>query len=142
MLKRSSAPEPSWRATANGLEGAAAQFTDTVMVLDEFGTVDARDAAQAVPARGEHEDAGGRREHPQGDQPEIPSPAGPRAPRPVTGPLMGPMMGRVKGPLRGPVMGTVTNGPFGRIPLRRLGREHALEPLSQGVGHSGGRDGG
>jgi putative DNA primase/helicase len=37
----------AWRATANGLEGAAAQFTDTVMVLDELGMVDARDAQQA-----------------------------------------------------------------------------------------------
>jgi uncharacterized protein (DUF927 family) len=37
----------AWRATANGLEGAAAQFTDTVMVLDELGIVDARDAGQA-----------------------------------------------------------------------------------------------
>jgi uncharacterized protein (DUF927 family) len=38
----------AWRATANGLEGAAAQSTDTVMVLDELGMVDARDAAQAL----------------------------------------------------------------------------------------------
>ncbi|MEI8154810.1 MAG: DUF927 domain-containing protein, partial [Hyphomicrobiales bacterium] len=38
----------AWRATANGLEGAAAQSTDTVMVLDELGVVDARDAAQAL----------------------------------------------------------------------------------------------
>lgn len=37
----------TWRATANGLEGAAAQYTDTVMVLDELGMVDPRDAAQA-----------------------------------------------------------------------------------------------
>jgi len=37
----------AWRATANGLEGAAAQSTDTVMVLDELGVVDGRDAAQA-----------------------------------------------------------------------------------------------
>jgi uncharacterized protein (DUF927 family) len=37
----------AWRATANGLEGAAAQSTDTVMVLDELSMVDARDAAQA-----------------------------------------------------------------------------------------------
>jgi putative DNA primase/helicase len=37
----------AWRATANGLEGAAAQSTDTVMVLDELGMVDPRDAAQA-----------------------------------------------------------------------------------------------
>jgi putative DNA primase/helicase len=37
----------AWRATANGLEGAAAQSTDTVMVLDELGVVDGRDASQA-----------------------------------------------------------------------------------------------
>jgi putative DNA primase/helicase len=37
----------AWRATANGLEGAAAQFTDTVMPLDELSVVDAREAAQA-----------------------------------------------------------------------------------------------
>jgi uncharacterized protein (DUF927 family) len=37
----------AWRATANGLEGAAVQSTDTFMVLDELGMVDARDAAQA-----------------------------------------------------------------------------------------------
>ena len=37
----------SWRATANGLEGAAASATDAILVLDEFGLVDARDA-QAV----------------------------------------------------------------------------------------------
>jgi putative DNA primase/helicase len=37
----------AWRATANGLEAAAAQSTDTVMVLDELGIVDAREAAQA-----------------------------------------------------------------------------------------------
>jgi len=38
----------AWRATANGLEGAAAQSTDTLMVLDELGVVDCRDAAQAL----------------------------------------------------------------------------------------------
>ena len=37
----------AWRATSNGLEGAAAQSSDTVMVLDELGMVDAREAAQA-----------------------------------------------------------------------------------------------
>jgi uncharacterized protein (DUF927 family) len=36
------------RGPANGLEGAAAQSTDTVMVLDELGMVDARDAAQSL----------------------------------------------------------------------------------------------
>ncbi len=38
----------AWRATANGLEGAAGQSTDTVMVLDELGMMDARDAAQSL----------------------------------------------------------------------------------------------
>ncbi len=38
----------AWRATANGLEAAAAQSTDTVMVLDELSMVDGRDAAQAL----------------------------------------------------------------------------------------------
>src|SRR5262249_40332841 len=38
----------AWRATANGLEGAAAQSTDTLMVLDELGVVEGRDAAQAL----------------------------------------------------------------------------------------------
>ena len=37
----------AWRATSNGLEGAAAQSSDTVMILDELGMVDAREAAQA-----------------------------------------------------------------------------------------------
>jgi putative DNA primase/helicase len=37
----------TWRATANGQEGAAAQSTDTVMVLDELGQLDSRDAQQA-----------------------------------------------------------------------------------------------
>ena len=37
----------AWRATSNGLEGAAAQSSDTVMMLDELGMVDAREAAQA-----------------------------------------------------------------------------------------------
>ena len=31
----------TWRATANGLEGTAAQSTDTVMMLDELGMADA-----------------------------------------------------------------------------------------------------
>jgi putative DNA primase/helicase len=38
----------AWRATANGLEGAAAGATDTALVLDELGVVEARDAAAAV----------------------------------------------------------------------------------------------
>jgi uncharacterized protein (DUF927 family) len=38
----------AWRATANGLEGAAASATDTCLVLDELGVVEARDAAAAV----------------------------------------------------------------------------------------------
>ena len=52
----------AWRATANGLEGAAAQSTDTVMVLDELGMVDARDAAQALYglANGEGKQRAGR----------------------------------------------------------------------------------
>lgn len=37
----------TWRATANGLEGAAAGATDTALVLDELGVVEARDAAAA-----------------------------------------------------------------------------------------------
>jgi putative DNA primase/helicase len=38
----------AWRATANGLEGAAASATDTALILDELGVVEARDAAAAV----------------------------------------------------------------------------------------------
>jgi uncharacterized protein (DUF927 family) len=38
----------AWRATANGLEGAAASATDTALVLDELGQVEARDAAAAM----------------------------------------------------------------------------------------------
>jgi putative DNA primase/helicase len=38
----------AWRATANGLEGAAASATDTCLVLDELGQVEARDAASAL----------------------------------------------------------------------------------------------
>ena len=38
----------AWRATANGLEGAAASATDTVLVLDELGMVEAREAAGAI----------------------------------------------------------------------------------------------
>lgn len=38
----------AWRATANGLEGAAASASDTVLVLDELGVVDARDAAASI----------------------------------------------------------------------------------------------
>jgi putative DNA primase/helicase len=34
----------AWRATANGLEGAAAGASDTILVLDELGVVDAREA--------------------------------------------------------------------------------------------------
>src|SRR5271166_1976754 len=40
----------SWRATANGLEGAAASATDTCLVLDELGVGEARDVAAAVYA--------------------------------------------------------------------------------------------
>lgn len=38
----------AWRATANGLEGAATSSTDTVLILDELGVVDARDAAAGL----------------------------------------------------------------------------------------------
>jgi uncharacterized protein (DUF927 family) len=38
----------SWRATANGLEGAAASATDTALILDEVGQVDARDMGAAL----------------------------------------------------------------------------------------------
>ena len=38
----------AWRATANGLEGAAASATDTALVLDELGVIEARDAAAAI----------------------------------------------------------------------------------------------
>ncbi len=38
----------SWRATANGLEGAAAGTTDTALILDELSVVEARDAAAAI----------------------------------------------------------------------------------------------
>ena len=38
----------AWRATANGLEGAAASASDTALVLDELGQVEAREAAAAL----------------------------------------------------------------------------------------------
>jgi uncharacterized protein (DUF927 family) len=38
----------SWRSTANGLEGVAAVTTDTVLVLDELGLMEARDFAGAL----------------------------------------------------------------------------------------------
>jgi uncharacterized protein (DUF927 family) len=38
----------SWRATANGLEAAAAVHTDTLLVLDELGVVEAREAGAAA----------------------------------------------------------------------------------------------
>lgn len=38
----------AWRATANGLEGAAASATDTALILDELGQVEARDAAATL----------------------------------------------------------------------------------------------
>ena len=34
----------SWRSTANALEATAALHTDTLLVLDELGVVDAREA--------------------------------------------------------------------------------------------------
>ena len=38
----------AWRATANGLEGAAASATDTVLVLDELGQIDPHEAQAAL----------------------------------------------------------------------------------------------
>ena len=38
----------SWRATANGLEGAAVLATDTSLVLDELGVIDSRELNAAV----------------------------------------------------------------------------------------------
>jgi putative DNA primase/helicase len=38
----------AWRATANGLEGAAAASTDTALILDELGQVDGRDLSAAL----------------------------------------------------------------------------------------------
>jgi uncharacterized protein (DUF927 family) len=38
----------SWRATSNGLEGAAACATDTVLILDELGQVDGRELVSAL----------------------------------------------------------------------------------------------
>jgi putative DNA primase/helicase len=40
----------SWRATANGLEGAAASATDTCLVLDELGVGNPREVADSVYA--------------------------------------------------------------------------------------------
>ena len=37
-----------WRSTANALEAAAAIHTDTLLVLDELGAVDAKEAALAI----------------------------------------------------------------------------------------------
>jgi hypothetical protein len=44
----------SWRATTDGLEGAAAGATDTVLILDDVGQVDAREmgAASCMLANG------------------------------------------------------------------------------------------
>ena len=38
----------AWRATANGLEGAAASASDTALILDELGQVEGREAAAAL----------------------------------------------------------------------------------------------
>src|SRR5207248_5407942 len=38
----------TWRATANGLEGAAAASSDGVLILDELGEADARAASEIV----------------------------------------------------------------------------------------------
>jgi putative DNA primase/helicase len=40
----------SWRATANGLEAAAASANDTLLVLDELGVLEAREAGAAIYA--------------------------------------------------------------------------------------------
>jgi putative DNA primase/helicase len=37
-----------WRATANALEGQAALHSDTVLVLDDFGQIEAREAGDAI----------------------------------------------------------------------------------------------
>jgi putative DNA primase/helicase len=42
----------SWRATANGLEGAAMLFNDGLLVLDEIGECDAREVGNIVYALG------------------------------------------------------------------------------------------
>ena len=39
-----------WRSTANALEAAAALHTDTILVLDELGAVEAKEAAMAIYA--------------------------------------------------------------------------------------------
>jgi putative DNA primase/helicase len=38
----------AWRATANGLEGAAASASDTVLILDELSVMEARDVQAAL----------------------------------------------------------------------------------------------
>jgi uncharacterized protein (DUF927 family) len=38
----------AWRSTGNALEGVAASATDTCLILDELGVVEARDAASAI----------------------------------------------------------------------------------------------
>jgi putative DNA primase/helicase len=38
----------SWRATANGLEGVANRTSDVVLILDELGQIDSKDAATAL----------------------------------------------------------------------------------------------
>lgn len=40
----------AWRATANGLEGAAASASDTALVLDELGVIESREFSSAVYA--------------------------------------------------------------------------------------------
>ena len=44
------APDPlrTWRATANGLEGAAALCNDGLLILDELGEIDPREAGAAA----------------------------------------------------------------------------------------------
>lgn len=38
----------SWRTTANALEGAAAVCSDTLLAIDELGTIEAKEAANAI----------------------------------------------------------------------------------------------
>jgi uncharacterized protein (DUF927 family) len=45
---RRGADLPSWRATANGLEGELARASDSFMPLDEIGQADGREIAEAV----------------------------------------------------------------------------------------------
>ena len=46
--RRYAAPIRTWRATANGMEGVAAECCDGFLPLDEMGMVDAREAGEIV----------------------------------------------------------------------------------------------